>query len=233
MQKILLFGAMTAMALTASAQRANDADASWMNDSHPSSYNLFEVSYDNTNLSGKNFEFVDDNSIGLNGFGVGYLHGFNLTKAYPMYLEAGLKWNWGYKNRQTKVDGTYLVSKTEMMRLNLPVSFAWRFETGNLSVTPFAGIDFRYNLQIRGKNEVGGNTDSKWFSYFDEDKMGEDQTWNRFQMGWHVGVRAAYSDFSLGISYGTDFIKAFSYNKHGSKAHVNTSNLAIALGYCF
>ena len=60
--------------------------------------------------------------------------------------------------------------------------------------------------------------------------MGDkDYTWNRFQLGWHVGVGFNYKALYLGVNYGTDFINAY---KH-KKSHVSSGNLAVTVGYCF
>lgn len=242
MKRILFFSAMAAVALVASAQRANDADASWVGGSvggsHPSSYNLLGVSYDNTGLNGKNFEFVEEHkSMSLNGFGLEYTRGFSLSSVNPMYLEAGIKLNMGFGSKS--FDDIYESEKesVQMMRLSVPVSFAWRFAAGdNFAITPYVGIDFRVNVMGRAKYEEvfdGSKTEYDWVNIFDEDEMGEDGKWNRFQMGWHVGARAEYSRAFLGISYGTDFIKAYSYSEDGYKSHVNTGNLAVTVGYRF
>lgn len=230
MKKILLFGAMAALAFSASAQRANDADASWMGDGQPSSYNLIGVSYDNTHLG---FHDGDDSEgLGLNGFGLEYTHGFGLSSAYPMYLELGFKWNMGFGSKSYDDDYESEKIKYQMMRLDVPVSYAWRFiVSDSFSVTPYTGLDFRFNAMGKTRSEYNDNGDSyktDWANLFDKDDMG-DETWNRFQMGWHVGVRAEYSRAFLGVSYGTDFIHAY---KDGDY-HVSTGNLAVTLGYRF
>lgn len=39
-----------------------------------------------------------------------------------------------------------------------------------------------------------------------KDMGGTDATWNRFQIGWQIGLNARFnSKFLLGLSYGTDF----------------------------
>lgn len=233
MKRILLFGALTAMALTANAQRANDADASWMNDAHPSSYNLIGVSYDNTHL-GFHEKGEPSEGLGLNGFGLEYTHGFGLSQAYPMYIEIGLKWNMGFGSDSYKDEYESEKASYQLMRVNVPVSYAWRFGFGdNFSITTYTGIDFRFNAMARYKweSEYRGNKDeSDWYNLFDKKDVGEDDTWNRFQMGWHVGVRAEYSRAFFGINYGTDFIHAM---KHDDYYHVSTGNLALTLGYRF
>lgn len=228
MKKFISTAVMAALAISASAQLASDMSMSETD--APGSYNLLGVSYDNTNLSGKNFEFNDKKSMGLNGFAVEYIHGFGLSSTNPMYLELGAKFNMGFGSN---TDEGYEL-KMQMMRLSVPVSYAWRFGLGDgMALTPYAGIDFRFNVLGR-VNEIEPNGDeSGWNSVFSKDDMGEDDTWNRFQLGWHVGARFEYSRVFLGVSYGTDFIKAFKYDEEGEKCHVTTGNLAVTVGYRF
>ena len=57
--------------------------------------------------------------------------------------------------------------------------------------------------------------------------MGDDDaTWNRFQLGWQIGVNARInSSFLLGVSYGTDF------SEIAEKIKIQTTS--VTLGYCF
>ncbi len=71
-----------------------------------------------------------------------------------------------------------------------------------------------------------------------EDAMdGKDNTWNRFQMGWQVGVGVNYERYYLGVQVGTDFIPAYShkfeYGGESVKCKVNTTNVKVSLGYTF
>ncbi|MDE6782593.1 MAG: hypothetical protein K2J17_02600, partial [Paramuribaculum sp.] len=100
------------------------------------------------------------------------------------------------------------------------------------------GLNFKLNLATRFKEALedgddGSDDDTDWVSVFDKDEMGEDGTWNRFQMGWHVGVGVQYSKIHLGLQYGTDFISAFSYSEGGYKPAINTGNFKMTLSYCF
>lgn len=228
MKKFLLLGAIAMVAFSVSAQRDNENNSSRIDREQLSSYNLIGVSYDNTHLGGKDYGYSDEESLSLNGFGLEYTHGFGLSRTLPMYLEIGLKWNMGFGAWEPD-DYDYEKNSYQMMRFNVPVSYAWRFAIGeNFSVTPYAGIDFRFNAMGRTKFELDDYEEDEWVNLFDKDDMYGD-TWNRFQMGWHVGVRAEYSHVFLGVNYGTDFIKA--YSKH--KSHVSTGNLNVSLGYRF
>ncbi len=228
MKKLISLAVMATLAISASAQLASDMSMSETD--APRGYNLVSVSYDNTNLSGKHYDFNGKESMGLNGFGLEYTRGFGLSRSLPMYLEAGLKFNMGFGS---VTDEGYEL-KMQMMRLSIPVSYAWRFGVGEgMAVTPYAGIDFRFNLTGKAKEIDPDGEESDWYSVFDKDDMGEDGTWNRFQLGWHIGARFEYNRITLGVSYGTDFIKAFKYDEDGDKSHVSTGNLAVSLGYRF
>lgn len=230
MKKIISLAIIAASAMSVSAQLASDMSLSEID--APSSYNLVGISYDNTNLSGKNYIFNGKESMGLNGFGVEYTHGFGLSRSLPMYLEAGLKFNMGFGSNTD--DGDKL--KMQMMRLSVPVSYAWRFGFGDgMAFSPYAGIDFRFNAVGKLKVENSAGNETEWVSVFDKDDMGgEDDTWNRFQMGWHIGARFEYSRVFLGVSYGTDFIKAYNYeDEDGDKYNVGTGNLAVTVGLRF
>lgn len=226
MKRITILGAMTLMAFTAFAQRTNDVETSSISNNHLSNYNLIGVSYDNTHLGGKNYGYSDEESLSLNGLGLEYIHGFGLSRSLPMYFETGLKWDMGFGAWEPN---DYEKNSYKMMRVNVPVSYAWRFNFGNdFTLTPYAGLDFRFNVLAKSKFEMEGN-EYDWINLFDKEKVGENNTWNRFQFGWHVGVRAEYSHVFLGFSYGTDFIKAYSYKK----SQVSTGNLTVTLGYRF
>lgn len=230
MKKVISLAIIAVSAMSVSAQLASDMSLSEID--APGSYNLVGVSYDNTDLSGKNYTFNGKESMGLNGFGVEYTHGFGLTRSLPMYLEAGLKFNMGFGSNAD--DGVKV--KMQMARLSVPVSYAWRFGFGDgMAFTPYAGIDFRFNAIGRLKAENSDGDESDWMSVFDKEDMGgEDETWNRFQLGWHVGARFEYSSLFIGLNYGTDFIKAYNdTDDEGDKYHVSTGNFAVTVGFRF
>lgn len=230
MKKIFFLVAVCGISFSASAQHATEMEMNTFDSNDD--YNIIGLSYDYTSLSGKNYNFNGNESMSLNGFGVEYIHGFSLSRQLPMFIELGAKINMGFGSAEDPDDSDYYTS-VQMLRVNVPVSFAWRFNIGgDMAITPFAGLDFRVNALARAKyNEPGDEYD--WYSLFDEDEMGEDETWNRFQMGWHIGARFEYNRLSFAVSGGTDFIKAYCYSEDGYKSHVGTGNLAITLGYRF
>jgi hypothetical protein len=72
-----------------------------------------------------------------------------------------------------------------------------------------------------------GQFGDKELDLFDKNDMGSDAaTWNRFQVGWHVGLKACINNqFLIGASYGTDF------SEIAQKVKIHTATLVV--GYCF
>lgn len=224
-------------------------------------YNRAGVSYNNTHFGYNKEAGGKDDSFSTNGFGLEYIHGFNLTESTPIFLEVGANVNFDFGSKTwegetERISGTDYwfrdkeTNKKQYINLQVPVNFGYRFNVGeNFKISPYVGLNFKFNLV--GKYKLKGETESnipmnvweaagydaedlewegKWQSVFSKDDMGgSDWTWNRFQMGWHVGVGFQYKPFYLGLQYGTDFIPAFKYEK----AKINTGNLKVSLGYCF
>lgn len=240
MRKSILAMSFACAALSMSAQRASDAafSAGDLND-----YNRLGISYNNENYS-PNDDLKDDmESMGLNGFGIDYIHGFHITESLPLFVETGLNFNYNFGSKDQSYydeynDETYKSSfKLQDMNFQVPVNVAWRFGvTDDLSIAPYLGLNFKLHLMTRQKYEADGGDESEWvdvFSDSEEDMGDKDETWNRFQMGWHVGVGFQYQPFYLGVQYGTDFIAAYSHDFDGYKPKINTGNLKVVLAYTF
>jgi len=197
----------------------------------------------------------DCDGIGTNGFGINYIHGFGVAE--NMFVETGLNFNmgWGSSELWSDVDGSYTektLMKMQNMNLQLPVNFVYRIGVGeNMWVSPYVGLNFKLNLvtKTKDKMELGGDVDADDQKYVDEwnnkqewvnvysdsekDMGHKDNTWNRFQMGWHIGCGFQYSKYYVGIQWGTDFIPAYSHKFDDGKYKVNSSNLKVSLGYTF
>ena len=215
-------------------------------------YNRVGLSY-NSDHYGYNKEFYgnnkeDDPSFSSHGIGLNYLHGFSLHKTLPMYLEVGGNLNFGFKNSNEDmiVEGVKLNYKNQFQNINLtvPVSFAWKFNVAkNFYITPYTGINFKFNFVTQERE--GATVDGKtvWTDWVNVLKENEDydiekgDTWNVFQMGWHLGATFGWKQFSLGLQYGVDFIPAynttFKYEGLNATYKVNTTNFKLTLGYDF
>lgn len=246
MKKVLLAAAL----LVAGASVAN-----------AEGYNRVALSYDMQHF-GLNKEYTGDKSEGrnLNGFGLNYIHGFGVAE--NMFVEAGLSFNFGFGSKETspkETEGEYwFQSKQKMNNINMviPVNYTYHFNVAeNFTIAPYVGINFKLNLVSKIKDVMDTNVpdnlledagytkeelDGTWVNLYNDDEKnmgGKDYTWNRFQMGWQVGVNFSYSKYVLGIQYGTDFIPAYShkfeYDGQSYKAKVSSSALKISLGYTF
>lgn len=253
LNKIVAVAAALTLTMPAFAQFSNGGKSSSSSDLCKS-YNRIGVSYTNTGLSANKHygDFIgDEDHISLNGFAVEYIHGFSLSKTLPMFIETGVKANFGFGSVEGDSEKEYGISMTPKLQMQdiylaVPINYAYKFGIGDkVAITPYVGLNLKLHLmsRFRSKIDVSGvdlddldidedDLTGDWVNIFsdDEDNMGDkDATWNRFQLGWHIGVGANFKSFYLGINYGTDFIKAFKYKKAG----VNSGNLAVTLGYCF
>ena len=211
-------------------------------------YNRVAVSYDHTNLNANKemdlFGTDKSETAGLNGFGLNYIHGFGI--ANNMFIETGANVNFlfGGKTFEEKENGEWEKDQTNFQNFNLqvPVNYVYRFNiTDGVSLDPYVGLNFKLNLASKYKNKYtcsdpDDNWEGDWINLFDDGENamgGKDYTWNRFQMGWHVGVGCNYDKYYLGVQVGTDFIPAYSHNFEGYKPKVNTLDVKISIGYTF
>lgn len=204
-------------------------------------YNRVALSYDYTGLNfNKDMDMFDTEkaeTLGTNGFGLNYIHGFGV--ANNMFVETGANVDFLFGSRTEKFDEGEYTFKTQNINLQVPVNFVYRFNiTEGVSIDPYVGLNFKLHFSERLKE--GDDEDDKWMSVFDDGQGGmgsKDYTWNRFQMGWHVGVGVNYEKYYLGVQVGTDFIPAYSHDfkedGESYKCKVNTTNVKVSLGYTF
>lgn len=179
-------------------------------------------------------------SKSFNGFSAGFNHAFSLSQNMPLFLEAGLGVQYSVWSDDIKDYDSYsskrntIDLKLTMISAKVPVSLAYKYDIPNstISIIPNAGLDLRFNISGKIKVESGDYSES--FGLFDKDDMeevglylfGDDDTWKRFQIGWHIGVNFMFNkSFMIGASYGTDFSEV------AKKIKINTGS--ITLGYCF
>lgn len=173
----------------------------------------------------------DNENYKFQGFQVGWLKGFSLSPSIPLYLEGGVALQYrSYTDEDSDFDGhdRYGYSdKYRMLSVNLPINVLYRFNfTDDFSLSPYSGFDFRTNVLAKNKYEEWDNDqrDSGDSSMFDEDEWGSD-AWNRFQVGWHIGVGVDYRMLHCDMEYGVDF------NDLAKYAHLST--FAITFGFNF
>lgn len=156
---------------------------------------------------------ADDQSA--TAFSIGYSQAFPLVADNPLFLEAGLGAQYTFYTEDE--NGTYegYSAKAEetfnMWSLKLPVNLLYKFELGTngFSLAPYAGLSLRYNISATLEEKVtieGESAKEKLDLFKNSDMGGSDYTWNRFQIGWQVGMKAIVNKaFMIGIAYGGDF----------------------------
>ncbi len=258
MNKVLTLCLAAAMGFgTASAQFTTGASAKASKSStgvvaNTDSYNRLTISYDNTHLSANSKlddygYFFGEDAVSLNGFGVEYTHGFSVSPTLPMFVEAGLKLHFGAgKVTNDDDDDVELFQKYQQLSFEIPVNYTYHIAIGeNMTFAPYVGINFK--IHALGRTKTGAKFDDDelqdywddeyadkidWVNVFsdDEDHMADkDNTWNRFQMGWQIGVGLNIKSFYVGLQYGTDFIQAYKYKKYA----VNSGNFTAKIGVNF
>ena len=200
-------------------------------------YGRTSYSYENINMSSKNDGislFGNKDNMGLNGFGLEQVVGLPLSVSLPMYIETGLKFQAGWGKIKEENLGYGEKCSVNLFRLNIPLRYIYHIRLAeNFKLAPYLGVDFRFNLASRGRYNFyqGDNViASERINYFSKDDMGDDR-FNRFQFGWHVGLRFEMSFFDIFAMYCTDFTKL--YNDKVSNEKISTGNLAVGFGLTF
>ncbi|MDO4929794.1 MAG: outer membrane beta-barrel protein [Bacteroidales bacterium] len=217
--KYFLTAALAVLATGASAQFTNGGSGSasssgLVKDCTP--YNRLYVSY--------NPQTIEE--IDLTGFTVGYTHGISVSESWPVFVELGARLNYSFKNED--MESGYGEWKYKYMNVAVPVNVAYKLTmpNGKLSITPYLGLTFKYNIKATCKNDYEDNSYLEDYEtdYFDKDDMGDDK-WKRFQVGWQIGAGLSYNALYVGLHYGSDFGEITD--------EVNTSNWGLTVGVNF
>lgn len=140
-----------------------------------------------------------------------------LTSSTPLFLEWGLGLQYSWKSEDD------VNTSVASVKIPLNLIYSYQIPETSISIDPYIGLNFRFNGWAKIKNDKNDTS----INPFDKDDMGDsDLTWNRFQLGWHIGARARFSDsFFLGVAYGTDFSEISKYT------HIEETTLS--LGFVF
>ncbi len=240
--KLFLTISLAAMVTTASAQFANADSASGkskksgsvlVKDTDP--YNRIYVSYSPLKLKVDAQGAAD---IKMTGISAGYLHGFNLSSNLPLFLEVGGNVAYSFGDEGTD----YCKVKYNAFSVNVPVNVAYKLTFGDsgFSLTPFLGINFRYNITSEVKSEYNGGDLGDLGDYWGdlEDYWGDlgdfgDYSGNpgsssdlkSFQVGWQIGVGFNYKKLYVGVSYGSDF------SEIAEKTKMHTTQISLGLNF--
>ena len=237
MKKIFVLAIMAMFTLASQAQIVSSRSSRITTTTTQGLYEDYNTIYLQWNPS--SFSSDKMSSKSFNGFSAGYNHAFSLSQALPLYVEAGLGAQFSiWSDEIDDVD-----VKIHMVSAKIPVSFSYKWDIPNssFSIIPNVGLDFRFNIVGKFKIdypdeylEYYGKNVQDSYNLFDKDDMdkigkvlvGDKDTWNRFQVGWHIGVNFMYNNtFMLGASYGTDF------SEIAKDCKIRTGS--ITLGYCF
>lgn len=246
MKKFFALACAALLTVPAFAQFTTGGGASASTAANTDSYDQVGIYYNNSHFSYDYPGEHDPDPINTNGFALQWLHGFSVSKSLPMFVEAGLNFNFnvGSQDADKEESDTYEGQKYQYAALAIPVNFAYKWNVNeSIAIKPYLGLNLKFNLLGREKTQI---TDKyreyledreyddiledydKWYSFFSKDDMdGKEFTWNRFQLGWHIGVDFSFNKFFVGINYGTDFIPAQKYKKY--KTNSSTLNLGVGL----
>ena len=238
--RLLVAAALLAVATSASAQFTNSSSSSSSASvGSNEGWSTFYVQYNPIKAHWE--DDGEDEDYSYNGITIGYSHAFSVSKSIPLFVEAGLGLQFAMYKDDTEVyiewedgndygyysdDGT---EKWNVFSAKVPVNlmYKWNIPGSNISLVPHLGVTFRYN--IVGKQKIEADDDdveSLDNNLFDEDDMGKDAKWNRFQVGWQIGVNAQFNNsWLVGVSYGTDFSEIAENTK--------MKTTSVTLGYCF
>ncbi len=174
------------------------------------SWNKFYIKYNPISFDARDEE-EDEKLLPVmsKSFSIGFTHTTGLSSSTPLFLELGLgvsyssgsddvtfefyDYNYGYYSYKADLTNT-------LWSLYVPINLTYQFNiTDKFALAPYIGARLRYNLSGNMELEIGGK--SKDIDWFDEDDMGDDNTCNRFQAGYQVGINAIFNKVSIGLEY--------------------------------
>ncbi|MCQ2095418.1 MAG: outer membrane beta-barrel protein [Bacteroidaceae bacterium] len=194
--KFLISAVMLLVATTASAQSEDG-------------YSAVYIQY-NPQVKAMNNENVDD----YHGIALGYKRGMSISQSHPLFLEAGLAFQYTIYDTQEKTKKLDF-DEGRMGTLSIPVNITYRFTFGHtkFTVAPYMGLTLKGNLWAKDKYDERTSYRGKLTyihhnrNLFDSDDMGgSDFTASRLQAAWQAGVNICLNKIYLGIGYGTDLV---------------------------
>ena len=236
------------LSLTVKAQSSNSTTEI------KSGWNTVYLQYGLLGFSGDNSEDLDGINgftLGYNrAIGISKQLPLYLEVGGTLTYATGTVYEYGYEDVNNNSDFNSTVTHNEktkmtLMYVKVPITLTYNYQISDSKffIAPYIGVTGRYIFSGEQKETTtetdvtkwssayGGSTDTdyssdetKW-NLYDEEDMGEDNTWTRFQFGWQIGVNLKYKNLLVGISYGSDFSEIAD--------DLKTNNLSFSLGYCF
>lgn len=178
--------------------------------------NSFNFIYSPTTFHANGAEDLKLNSLSLN-----FNQGVPFGPVTPMYFEWGLTFDTSF--------GTYAsrgVSISDLlMSLRAPLGLMGKIQipNTNFSIMPFGGFDAI--IYLLGSETFSYSGHKETLSLFNASQLGVKL--NRFNIDWHIGLKAAVNKFQFGFSYEGPILGLYSQN--GSKINISQFNLFIGL----
>lgn len=178
----------------------------------------------------------------FNGFRFSVIEGIHLTRRIPLFLETGLNFDFGtrkYSDSESDHGFTYSWKQTDTyFAMAVPVNMTYKFIFRNgFHIAPYAGFNFKFNIigksTMKDEASYQGQTESEshsvnWFKS-DEDNMGENGAYTRFQFGGQVGVNFGYKILNIGLGYQWD-TPLYNYTVNGANRKLNTGYFNVMVG---
>ena len=173
-------------------------------------------SYNNYTIDAKGADYD-----AISAYEFGYVKSFSISQVQPWFIETGVSFSYATGELFSEYGNDLSANLSSLI---VPLNVGYKVAiSDNMSVFPYAGISFKGH--IAGELEISYDGESTTVDVFDEDEMGDGETWKRFQLGWQFGATLNISNFNFGLSYGTDFIEL--------AKKVDTKSFKISAGFNF
>lgn len=215
--KSIVLTALLAVSSVSYAQFANSSSGSHSSSSGIDGWMSAWVEYNPIKTE------IQEEDFSLTGFSGGVSRAFSISQDAPLLVETGVGIQ--YANGSKTISGTKV--ELDLLSAKVPINILFGIEVpnSNLLLFPFAGVTLRYN--ISGELKIKSDYLDTKSDVFDEDKMGEDNTFGRFQAYWQIGAKVQLGQLNIGVSYGKDFQEIW------EKGESKLQTTSITLGYVF
>lgn len=210
--KLFISAVTLLIATSVSAQFQTNISDTLASTNIEDSYDVLYFQYNpqTLNVDNKGVDDLDD----FNGITFGWKKGFRIDDFLPFFLETGLAFQYSYYNSNreyvfsSEYPEAYSEEKINMGTLSVPLNVTYRcaIPNTNIMIAPYLGLRLKCNLWAKGTQTVGyiGIEEENKIDLFDKDDMGGNNTANRLQVAWQIGVNVNFKKVHLGIGYGKD-----------------------------
>ena len=208
MKKFILGTCLWACATASFAQFVKETESGKQEVPQAKAGKGMRLSYDRTF---SRFDYKDADDYIYDGFTLGYVQSFALTKKLPLFIETGGGVTFARHGEEDKYGTRY---STSVVGLTIPVNVVYEYAINSkLSLKPYTGFYMRINVLSRDEEQEDGGGHKSWNNYKEYD-VGE-YAWNRVQGGWQIGATLDVRKFNIGIGYALDFNEITKKTKWG------------------